>query len=65
MLIRLESEQASVKSLRQELDEWMARSAKRQDELERLRASALKNGHKGAFEFNQAHADAIINGDLN
>lgn len=58
--LRCDDESASLKALRQEKDEWLARMEKRRDELERLRADAIKCGHQDAFAFNQADADALI-----
>lgn len=59
---RREDESASMRTLRQDRDEWLGRIQKRREELERLRADAIKMGHQAAFEFNHANADRILNG---
>ena len=58
--LRCDDESAALKALQQEKDEWLGRMERRRDELERLRADAIKCGHQDAFAFNQANADALL-----
>lgn len=59
--LRYESECASIKSLRQDREEWRSRLEKRKADLERLKAGTMKNGPREAFEYNQKYADEILN----